>query len=252
MPQTDYLARAKKLMQGAARKAALVIVPLAAAVQSEAAAILPTSNPTCSGSDDGLFRACVTVAEQLPAGSNGITGVKLYSGDSGSTLAFLSGGLAEITMGTSDFVSGSVASGLLIPLAYSFSISGSGAVALSSWNLTYTLSAPSGGGIFATTTVSSSGGAFGPFSGTANMVTSGAFTDGLMSVQAILQVDWSTEGGALFVTIPSNSIDFNAIPANDVPEPASAGLMVAGLAVLGWRLVRRRRDGQDVFELHKG
>lgn len=252
MPQTDYLARAKKLMQGAARKAALVIVPLAAAVQSEAAAILPTGNPTCSASDTGGPVGCVTVAEQLPAGSNGITGVKLYSGDSGSTLAFFSGGIAQITMGTSGFVSGSIASGLTIPLSFDFSISGSGFVALNSWNLTYTLSAPSGGGVFATTTVSSSGGSLGPISGTANMVSSQAFTDGLMTVEAILQVDWSSDGGALFVTIPSNSIDFNAIRTNDVPEPASAGLMVAGLAVLGWRLVRRRRDGQDVFELHKG
>lgn len=239
-------------METAARQAALVIVPLAAAVQAEASVILPTSNPTCnawvSGQEDISAVECTAAAKQLPPAANGITGVKLYLGDPGNSITFFSGNLASIVLSTNGMVSGSIASGMLIPLGYSFRVDGPGQLRF--WTLAFTLFS-AGGGAVANTTVEDQSGTMGSISGVTEMIMMQDFSDSDLRVEAALQLSWVSDTGSLQLTIPSDSFDFNVTGASDIPEPASISLTVAGLAALGWQLVRRRKDGREWFELRR-
>jgi hypothetical protein len=92
-------------------------------------------------------------------------------------------------------------------------------------------------------TVSGSG--MGTISGTTSMTTLTSVPMGTaVSMEVQLMVNWTTSSyqDSLSINVPQNSFDFNAVPdESGVPEPGSMGLLASGLALLGWRVCRRRR-----------
>ena len=82
MNQIDYVAKAKRLLGNTVRKTALVIVPLAAAINNlQATIVFPTGNPSCFTSGaaaTGCFPRSGG-ASQLGDPGNGILGVSFFT-----------------------------------------------------------------------------------------------------------------------------------------------------------------------------
>jgi hypothetical protein len=233
MEPTNYVERAKSLMQKTARTTALVIVPLAAAVSAHAGAIsaLPTSNFSCVTIDNGASGGCSGGAVQLGA-SNGVAGVQLFT--TGSISFSNSGG--ELILSTNgDISGGTLLSGTTLPLAWDFILSPTGTSDLIGWQLVFTLDV-SGSPIGSFTT---SGLGNGTITGTGSLQTT---ADASTNVSLIGDLTWTGDSNAdtIDVSVPGgSSFDFNS--PGGVPEPASTGLVAAGLAWLGWRLRKIRR-----------
>ena len=237
MERTNYVQKAKQLIQKTARTAALVIVPLAAAVNAHAITVvpaLPTGNLTCQTPNGSCSGADAQLAAQ-----NGIQGVKFYTNGFVDIFNAASGG-GFLGLSSSGPLNGTIAGGYQMPLFYDFTLSGSGNTSGMNWTLMYSiqpLSGPSG----SSTTVSGSG--VGTFTSNTSMtVPSGGFAPGNYTVQAhftVIQVSPSL-GTDLSVNVPTSSFDFNAV-ALGTPEPATGGIAIAGVAAMGITLMRRRR-----------
>jgi hypothetical protein len=256
LQQINYVSKAKQLMKSAVRTTALVIMPLATAVNMQAGALLPTGPVVCDAEGAGGHGGCSGGAAQLPEYNN-LDGVKLYTNgpvyftNSGGGISTLQLSIASGSM------TGGLLSGVEIPVSYVFELglatpsadslpgafAGSGET-IGAWTLDYRflLSDETHAQIGAAST---SGSGAGIFSGTLNMTTQipvSHRTD--VDLQVQLTVNW-TGGGSnqdLFIDVPPNSFDFNAVPdESGVPEPGSMGLLASGLALLGWRVCRRRR-----------
>jgi hypothetical protein len=244
-------------MKSAVRTTALVIMPLATAVNMQALPITPTTLPTstldCYASGDGGSGSCSGGATQLSEYNN-ILGVKLYT-DGPVTFSTMSGGtsLLELFISSGSLAGPGIAKDTVIPLSYSFELglvpglvddgllrafASSGNI--NGWTLYYGLT--SYGSNVGGVTVSGSGG--GLISGTTNLTTTEALSGGGVGLEAQLSVTWTTIGwdDSLSINVPQSSIDFNAVPdESGVPEPGSMGLLASGLALLGWRVCRKRR-----------
>jgi hypothetical protein len=232
--RTNYVQKAKQLIQQTARTAALVIVPLAAAVNAHAITVVPalptgnfscqTPNGSCSGADAQL------------AAQNGIQGVKFYTNGFVDIFVPASGG-GLLILSSSGPLNGTIAGGYQMPLFYDFTLSGSGNTSGMNWTLMYSiqpLSGPSG----SSTTVSGSG--VGTFTSNTSMtVPSGGFAPGNYTLQVAFRVTPSAATD-LSVNVPTSSFDFNAV-ALGTPEPATGGIAIAGVAAMGITLMRRRR-----------
>ncbi|HEY4360243.1 MAG TPA: PEP-CTERM sorting domain-containing protein [Bryobacteraceae bacterium] len=233
-------------MKKTARTTALVIVPLAAAVNAHAGAILPTSNLSCSFSDQNTLSGSCTsqVGDGQASSQSGITGVSFFT--SGSIGFGLSGGSStpvQLIIGAGGPLSGNLAQNDPVGFNFAFSLISGGSV--SSWNITMAFGNAFGNSSYGSFTASGSGGSGGSIlesgSGTINIpsggVASGSTFWETTTINAVIS-------GGIFLQIdvpPGTTFDFNSAAASSVPEPASVGLIGSGLGLLGYLFRRRRR-----------
>lgn len=246
-------------MKSAVRTTALVVMPLATAVNMQAAPMTPSMLPTgpmsCYTSGDGGGGSCSGGAAQLETYNN-IQGVKLYT--DGLVQFLASGGgtsVVQLLIQSGGFAGPGIASGTVIPLSYSFELGliqnptdsvspiQTDTGSIGDWWLYF--------GFYRNDqytqigTARADGSGAGAFSGTTSMTTLADLPGGsTVDLEVMLWANWSTIGWAdsLTINIPQNSMDFNAVPDDSgVPEPASMALLASGLALLGWRVCRRRR-----------
>lgn len=246
----DFVSRAKALLMSQARTAALVIMPLAAAVETQAAAFLPTGSPTCDANDNGSAFSCSGGAAPLPE-YNGITGASLYTS---GPVFFFSGGLAQLTLATSGFLNESISGGSVIPLKFDFNLNAFSGASITDWTLTLSI-IQSLQSDFQLNTASVPGSAVitgtgsDPTSGTALLTVpaEGYLAEGFTIVSGQLDVNWGGFG-TISIDVPAGStFDFNLQIDNGVPEPATTGLAGLGLALAaGYRLIKRK-DGFQLF-----
>ncbi|MBI4909535.1 MAG: PEP-CTERM sorting domain-containing protein [Acidobacteria bacterium] len=170
---------------------------------------------------------------QLPDPGNNLLGLEFFTI---GTLNFLpavsGGGVAQVFMQVSGNQNEAFTG--TMPLAYDFTLTGT----ITSWTLGYSVSQASGAGTSGFINVFGSGS--GLHTGTAAFPNAVALVaTGFTNVNFLLTVNYTGSGAS--VTIPQNSIDFNAAAAT-VPEPSTAALGSLALALVGgWRLVRRRK-----------
>lgn len=251
MERTNYVSKAKSLILKTARTTALVIVPLAAAVSAHAGSIaLPSSgNPTCQTSADASCSAGDSPAVDL---GSGIQGLSFYTSGGFTQYLFVSssGSVTPVTMamGDSGIMAGTIAAGTLIPVSWDFNmspISGSGTI--DSWTLLFSLGSTPGGSDYGSATAS--GGSIGSSGST---VIGGPINLNVLSdivsgstlyenVMLTMQLD-NANVGAQVTVFNATSWDFNSVAASAVPEPATTGLIGAGLAFFGALLRRRRKQ----------
>lgn len=249
---TNYTEKAKRLMHKAARVTALVIVPLASAVNAHAIAIgptLPLGSPTCSITDNVSSSSCSGGAFAIFGIPTDTVGVGLATQ---SSALFSSGGTAQLILSASGLlVGGSIPSGTTIPLAYNFDLSfldGSLRAAANSWNLDFQLLDGAGvigdSGLLSGTVSdpSLSGGAF--IGGVSSMVTnSTALSGDRLTEQVTLNVSWQPgDADTLLIDVPSpGSFDYAPTNIASVPEPGTMGLTGSVFALAGFFLVSRRK-----------
>jgi hypothetical protein len=247
MERTNYVSKAKSLMLKTARTTALVIVPLAAAVSAHAGSIaLPSSGePTCSVSVSG---SCFAGDAQLADLGSGVQG--LSSGGFTQTMFVFTSGASlpvNMTMGDSGVLGGTIAAGTLIPVSWDFNmtpLSGSGTI--DSWILTFGLGSSAGGTNFGS--ASTSGGSIGSSGATIsggpiNLQVLSDLVSGTTLFESVsLTMDVTTNLGVQVTVFDASSWDFNSVAAASVPEPATTGLIGAGLAFFGALLRRRKKQ----------
>jgi len=249
MERTNYVDKAKSLMLKTARTTALVIMPLAAAVSAHAGSIvasnsvaLPSGNVSCS--TNVVSGSCQGGDMQLADLGSGVQGLSFFtSGGFGQTF-FLSSGSGEIvqmTLADSGTLGGTIPAGTMIPVAWNFTMAGFSGATIQSWNLGFELGSLPGFTDYGAVSGSGTGG--GTVSGSAILNVPGDISGGNTLYETVLlsmTVDVAGFGGVT-VTVPNNtSWDFQSVAASSVPEPASLGLIGAGLAFFG-ALIRRRR-----------
>lgn len=250
MERTNYVAKAKTLMLAAARTTALVIVPLATAVSAHASsiALAASGSPTCVTSASGS----VCFAGDSPESSlgSGVQGLSFYtSGGSTQNLFVSSSGSSvpvTMTMGDSGIMAGTIAAGTLIPVSWDFNmtpLSGSGTI--DSWSLVFELGSTSGGSDYGS--AGTSGGSIGSsgstiIGGPINLnVLSNILSGNTLFETVLLTMNVTTSQGVQVTVFNATSWDFDSVASASIPEPATTGLIGAGLAFLG-ALLRLRKQ----------
>lgn len=232
-------------MKKTARTAALVIVPLAAAVSAHAniisGATLPTQNFGCvtggssSGSQDCTSGAGIT---QLP-GNTGITGASFFTFGPLGVFGTSGSGSADIEMwaGTNSFLGPLTQN---VPLAIDFTIDAFSGGTITGWSFIIGLGSGIEGTNYGEFMMSGSGSSgsftgFIPISGTVPtdvpFYETWELSAGFQNV--IAGVEFDVPGGA--------SVDLQSAAASGVPEPGTIGFIGAGLALLGGMFRRRRK-----------
>lgn len=242
MERTNYVNKAKSLMLRAARTGALVIMPLAAAVSAHAASIaLPSGNVTCSTNADAQ---CTGGDVQLLDLGSGIQGLSFFtSGGFTQTFFASSGSSTFLALGDSGTLGGTIAGGTSIPVAWNFTI-GSISGSISSWQLDFMLGSTAGGSDFGSfSTNGSGGGTLIESDSIGIVVVSGGIASGTTLFETAQITVNMGNAGDLEVTVPEGTtLDFQSVASAAVPEPASVGMIGAGLAFLGTLLGRRRKQ----------
>jgi hypothetical protein len=257
---TNYTEKATRLMQRAARTTALVIVPLAAAVNAHAGftpggPVLPTGSPACIVSDlpSGSASGCSGGAFGLvPLGLGGLGGASLFN--TGTPL-FSGGGTAQLILSaTGPLTGGPLPDGTVIPLAYLFDLdflNGGFGGNVSSWNLDFQLldgrSIIGDSGIINNTAIDNdainSDGQ--DFSGTSSMTTTSlANLSDTLTEMVTLNVAWSAgDSDQLIVQVPAiSTFDFDSTNGtSSVPEPGTMIPVASTFALAGFYLIKRKK-----------
>ncbi len=244
--ENSYVARAKALMMDGARKSALMIVPLAAAVSAQGAAVtLATSPVYCKFQTFGSSTSnCGSTgsATQKGAGGQGVEGITITTGDPSN---YYSGGMAiHFIYGDGSYgssVSGSGIAATSINVAYDFSLhfnpQSSGSI--TGWTLVMGIVQDNN------TTASKT------FTGTGLTHNTGtgsiALTSTISSADRV-QVDlsYTYTVGCAFCSLNTGAdsgskFTFSDVAASATPEPATFGsLLLAGLGAVATRFRRRR------------
>jgi hypothetical protein len=215
-------------------QASIFVAPLIVLGVAHAASvtILPTSNGACADytSSYGSGGTCSATASQLPA-FNGLEGVDLSL--NGSATDATTNGSGELLLRSSGTLSGPLAAGTVIPVDYSFDLSGEP----SSWTLDIQIQ--EFGGNFEEVNYYAYGAGGGRFSGVGALTVSSAIASG-ESVEIASSLSY--QQGNTNEVFSSFSADVN--PSSlATPEPAPATLFAAGLSFLGWLRFRRNRRG---------
>ncbi len=210
-----------------ARTAVLLILPLAAVWDANAAPVLPSGNFQCMGSGEV---ACTGGAAAIPTNPGQIQGVKQWI--DGQALALTGERLiGAVTFSTSGNLNESIAAGAVIPISFEFLIQGEDGAPVTDWYI-YLALLRSGSNAGSVTI----GGPTGGWQhGQLNLVTTMALNAG-DSLMLETTIGGAVEGGTLIVQVPQNSVDWNS---SSVPEPASFSLLAAGAVILG--AVRARK-----------
>lgn len=233
MQTIDSISRAKAFMRSHARTAAMVIIPLAAAVSAHAGPVLPNGHFVCSDTPNvGSGGTC----------SGGVTAaggaLSFYLASGGVVLAG-GGTLMEHTNGS---VATAITEGSSIPFSYDIGLFAE------SIDPNYSLQIQIKDTTNSTMLVNSTfPGTFGPNANT--LSNSGSFTslgssnpgDNIV-VGYLLTLSNVPEGVLVTVTVPElTSVDLGPVSQSAVPEPSSLGLLGAGLAGLGYLWRKRRK-----------
>lgn len=221
--------RAKRLLQAKARTIALTVVPLASVIGVSAplhASTITLDPSSCSAipSGSGVFMITPCSILQLPTGSDGVTGIKLYG--TASTTSTNEGFLA-LNMSTGGTASGS--GGAIIPVDYDFTLSDTSGNVMN-WDVYFDIAGNNGAtNASGQATGTSTGGEItGSFSVNTSQI--GDAFSYVLHVEAIMG---AAENDTLTITVPQNSIDVNPVPAS-APEPSTMGLLASALASLTW------------------
>lgn len=236
----DYVARAKSLLMGKARTGALLVLPLAAAVQyAQATVANSTSLPTGGYACTPGIGTCTGGDQQLSP-VNGLSGVGFfltspYSFNGSSYLDFSSTGPL-----TSTSSGGNLASGTTLTSDYNFSISNPSGGGTDSWSLIYEIFDSTTGRV-ALLDSSSSGSGTGTFSRTfADQLTNTLTVGDTLIVSADISLNAS--GGIFSLSIPGGlTLDVGS-GVSAAPEPSTLSFAGLALAIAGiWYRLRRRR-----------
>ena len=227
----DFVQRAKALLKSTAKSGALKILPLAAA----AAMSMGTAKADASFNAGSAFTFCAdgTLNASDTANIGGVTGLKLANASGSSCSVFGDAG-AFMTLGASGSGLGDFPTNMTqLLIGYDFNATSQSNLFIS-WSLDVTIN-----GFQQSTSGGTSGG---QVTGTFNYELSDLGAPGatFSDWSVLLTVSTFDEiGDTLTVTVPENSIDIDGIRGNveDVPEPATVGLMFAGGLAF---LVRRR------------
>lgn len=252
-------------MQRTVRATALVIVPLAGAVNTYAGSmntgpVLPQGSASCSafntpsvGSPSG--GSCSSSAFNVSAlGPNGITGVSLYTNGS-DTFYGGGGGTAQLILSASGLLTGAaIPSGTSIPLHYFFTLqfqNGIDSASVSSWTLDFQLldgaSVIGDSGSIPNTSIDNGAindGGQGFFGDSSLSTTSSAALNDTLTEQVTLYVAWSAgDNDQLIVNVPAPStFDYDpTVGTSSVPEPGTMALTGSAFVLADFFLLRRKK-----------
>jgi hypothetical protein len=233
-----------RLTKETARLVALILVTFcAAAVHANAGPVsLPvTGSPTCQGAfnDTDGFNCATSVTDSMLSGT-AVNGVEFSTV---SAIVF-----PTATIGANDSLqltdTGTITGGTLsgsLPVSYNFQVTSNGLV--ESWGVTIALGTAANSQLYGS---ESFGGSIGTTSSSDSISGSGTMTlmdtpiSGTVVESVYFQVAVST-GTTMSATFP---FEFQAVNGNasTAPEPASVGLLGAGLGLIAWRWKRARNQ----------
>ena len=230
MQSTTSVDRAKRFLQQKARAIALTVVPLASVGTAQAGSLVLTPS-TCNAipSGSGIFQITPCSVEQLPVGSDGVQGIKLYG--TGSTTSTTAGFLA-MNLTTQGSASGSAG---VIPISYDFTLSDTFSSSMS-WDVYFDVSGNLGDASGQAKGVSTGGPIMGSFTVDASSI--GNAMSYVLHVEAIEGA--SAADDTLTIDVPPNSIDVDPV-ASAVPEPGPFTVCGFALASLAWWKRRSNR-----------
>lgn len=248
--------------------ALLVTLPLLLAASASAGVTLPTGDFTCGlfappSYSSALLQSCSGTATQETTGNPDIQGVDLATDSNGVTWN-VDGSNTEtlydsLVMTSSGTVGGSGTFVGYMPLAYDFTIDPISVACVTtdpctvdvSWSLFLEVTGPAvaggevaaplafGSGTGEITGTSALPSSFNPFVTVAPMT---VYSGSDLTVYASLNLTATlpSDGTASFSVVVPEGSSFDFQSADSVPEPATMGLLAAGLLLLGYRRVTSR------------
>jgi hypothetical protein len=234
MERREYFAHTKGRLAQWARSTALAIVPLATAVTAHAVALppmLPSGNFVCTQQGTSA-NSCSANDTPLVSPGLQVSGVSFYTTGDGIDIALSDGASsATVTMSAGGTLNETLSRN--VPVFWDFTLAEDGSTQIESWNLSFDLGTGVGDSTYGSFSTSANPSGPGSFVGN-GIVTVGTSVPASSTIYETVVLAVTTNGGTgdVFITAPFNF--------GSAPEPASFGLLGAGLGILAW-LGRRRK-----------